>query len=108
MKTLSVSPPLVCVLVYRPPQSMPAFSTLVGDILANLIVNHARIVILGDFNYWPDDPMENSQSKEFSDLLTHLNLTQLVELPTHTSGHILDQIWSANLDVSLLLVLPCL
>ena len=49
-------------------------------------------IIVGDFNYWIDNPELKPYSKDFNDLLMGLNCKNHVKDPTHISGHTLDLI----------------
>lgn len=55
IKLESSSAPLICVLVYRPPQHMPLFPLLLSEQIANLAMNYAKILVIGDLNYWSND-----------------------------------------------------
>ena len=48
-----------------------------------------QILILGDVNYHLEDT-SNGQTRDFLELLDVLNLSQLVNQPTHRLGHTLD------------------
>lgn len=64
------------------------------------------MLIIGDFNYWPHDAREIPCSVEFTDLLSGMNYTQHIKVATHIEGHILDQVWTSNLELTNLQILP--
>lgn len=98
----------VCVLVYRPPISMPTFPMALSEQLANLAISYDNILLLGDLNYWFNDALGGLHAAELSELLSSLNFIQHVSSATHEKGHILDQIWSLNLILMALSILPCI
>ena len=84
-------PPLLMTIlvIYRPPKPNPAFIPEMHDLLTTLCTTCANVVILGDMNIHVDIPSCHSAS-EFLQLLDCVNLTQHVDVPTHTRGHTLD------------------
>lgn len=68
-------------------------------------MNHAKIMVIADLNYWANDVHGGPHSAELTDL-TNLNFTQHVSSATHIKGHILDQAWTMNLVVSAPIILP--
>jgi hypothetical protein len=48
-----------------------------------------KLVIIGDFNYHFDLPTSPATTKVM-DLLYMFSLSQVIDTPTHTHGHILD------------------
>lgn len=99
--------PLICVLLYRPLQNMPLFPQILGEQMAHLIINHAKTLLIGDFNYWANDVTGGLHSTELTDLLNGLNCIQHVTSPTHIEGHTLDQIWTSKLTVFAFTVSLC-
>ena len=88
--------PLHLALIYRPPPSQKnglttvMFLDEIEEYVTSLCSNiPGNFVLLGDFNlHWND---ENDHAvKRFRDMLTTLDLMQLVSTPTHISGHVLD------------------
>ena len=81
--------------IYRPPDtsrgSQP-FATFLSEVQSTIsefaTVPH-HFVITGDFNIHVDDPSD-SHARQFSEILSSLNLTQHVTFPTHSLGHTLD------------------
>ena len=47
-------------------------------------------MICGDFNYWLDNPSLKPYTNEFMSLLDFNNMSNYVQVPTHTPGHIRD------------------
>eukprot|EP00745_Piridium_sociabile_P027300 TRINITY_DN439_c0_g1_i27.p1 TRINITY_DN439_c0_g1~~TRINITY_DN439_c0_g1_i27.p1 ORF type:complete len:1128 (+),score=135.82 TRINITY_DN439_c0_g1_i27:139-3522(+) len=83
--------------VYRPPPnrknklSDSMFLEQFPDLLELVNTLSGDIVLLGDFNFHFDCPSNPSTSK-LLDLLYMFNLSQVVDSPTHSRGHILDWI----------------
>ena len=83
------------ITVYRPPLSKKNSATLTQFFqeFAALLDRHSlytgKLFILGDFNiHW--DNQQCNYTRDFRRLLQDHNLQQIVEEPTHESGHILD------------------
>ena len=85
--------PINLYAVYRiPNSSVISFCETLSNILTeNIVTNHARPILLGDFNIHIDKP-DNPDTITFLDFLDSLNLVNKVNFPTHTSGHMLDLI----------------
>lgn len=86
--------PLLCIFVYRPPR-YTNFITEFSELLSIALSNYDKVLDLGDFNIhvcYPTHPM----AQEFLDLIEPFNLTQSVNAPTHTKGHILDLVLSSG------------
>ena len=83
--------PINLFAVYRiPNSSVISFCETLSNILTeNIVTNHARPMLLGDFNIHTDKP-DNPDTITFLDFLDSLNLINKVNFPTHTSGHTLD------------------
>ena len=47
---------------------------------------------VGDFNYWLDNPSLKPYTNEFMSLLDINSMSNYVQMPTHISGHVLDQV----------------
>ena len=79
-------------ILYRPghPGTDRAFMEEFGQFLEILSVCREKLVICGDFNYWPDNPSLKPYTNEFMSLLDINNISNYVQVPTHISGHILD------------------
>ena len=79
-------------ILYRPghPGTDRAFMEEFSQFLEILSVCREKLVICGDFNYWPDNPSLRPYTNEFMSLLDINNMSNYVQVPTHISGHILD------------------
>ena len=83
------------VTIYRPPPSRKnnaKFSDFIQE-FSSLLNKYAlftgKLLILGDFNvHWEN--LESNETIRFQSLLNDHNLQQLVNGPTHESGHTLD------------------
>ena len=73
----------------RNPVTRAMFMNEFSDLLENLSLRSAPIVILGDFNLHVDDK-KDCYSKQFLQCLKSFGFKQHVNSQTHTSGHILD------------------
>ena len=91
-------PTVVCVL-YISPSAGNAYHIQVLNFLRSLSLEN-DLILLGDFNYpdidWNSYSGSSSQSSDFCDLISELNLRQLVVSPTHRAGNILDLILTNN------------
>ena len=90
---------IVLCCVYRPPTPSNCVCQRVLEYLHTLSCTcQGPLVIVGDFNLpgvnWPllsgSSPLENS----FCELAYDLNLTQVIDSPTHTQGNILDLVFT--------------
>ncbi|XP_072556731.1 uncharacterized protein [Paramormyrops kingsleyae] len=90
---LSGPSPLVTAVIYRSPKPDPSFLTDLTDFLTQLSAISSSILLLGDFNFHIDN-VNSKPAAEFMDLLQFFNITQYVNFPTHTHGHILDLVCS--------------
>ncbi|KAJ8366482.1 hypothetical protein AAFF_G00353500 [Aldrovandia affinis] len=95
--------PLLVITIYRPTDSrvfketknfISQFSTFPTDI----IPNHDRVLILGDFNIHVDNPIRAFES-EFMDLIQSFGLIQHVSGSTRKGGHTLDLVLSLDLPI---------
>ncbi|KAK7915506.1 hypothetical protein WMY93_011267 [Mugilogobius chulae] len=90
--------PLVTAVIYRPPKPNPSFLSEITDFLTKLTAISSSILLLGDFNFHID--CKNSKpATEFLDLLNCFNITQHVNFPTHTRGHILDLVCATDIPI---------
>ena len=76
-------------LIYRPPTYNQYFIPEIHDLLTTICANPGNIVILGDLNLHVDSPSSHSV-EDFLQILDSLDLTQHVNVPTHSRGHTLD------------------
>ena len=79
-------------IVYRPghPGTDGDFMVDFGSLLERLLAQTEELLILGDFNYWIDDPSLKPYSLEFVELLELNNMINHVLSSTHIHGHTLD------------------
>jgi len=94
---------IICVL-YIPPNSDDSYYEILYNYLIDLVIGNTNpVILLGDFNFpdvdWCTLSGSSSESNKFCDLLFQLNLTQLVDKPTHNLGNILDLIITNNEDI---------
>lgn len=92
-------------LIYRPPGDGKIFLQELAHIVAGLVLEHQRWLILGDFNAWVEDEL----SRFGQDLLCTMNglgFTQVIPSATHKSGHTLDLVFHVGLEVSDLKINP--
>ena len=81
--------------IYRPPPSITngltteKFFSEFEMFMEYVTTLPGQILILGDVNYHLEDT-SNGQTRDFLELLDILNLSQLVNQPTHRLGHTLD------------------
>ena len=80
------------VIVYRPghPGTDVVFLTEFASLLEVLLASGEELLILGDFNYWIDDPGSKPYTSEFLELLDLNNIKNYVSDSTHIHGHTLD------------------
>ena len=79
---------------YIPPNSGDWYLDTLLTFLSNLISNHDRVIITGDFNLpdinWYFLTGQYSSSNSFCDFVFDNNLVQLVDSSTHVGGNVLD------------------
>ncbi|WP_374211094.1 endonuclease/exonuclease/phosphatase family protein, partial [Thiolapillus sp.] len=86
---------VVFVCLYRPPPSKrnkltnSMFLEEFPELLSQYADSRRDVVYLGDFNFHYDDSSDGQVSR-LKTLLSDHSLTQLVNVPTHKCGHILD------------------
>ena len=102
-------------VVYRPghPGTDIEFLAEFGAFMENFSLKRGRLLICGDFNYWVDNPIAKAYSPEFLELIEQNNFCNLVDSPTHISGHTLDLIMSPADseyvgDLELIPIDPCI
>ncbi len=91
--------PVLCTVVYRPPQFNKDFIKDFTDFVAGVKVNCDRFLIVGDFNIHvccESRPLV----KDFLNLIDSFNFTQSVCDATHKKGHTLDLILSFGLQIN--------
>ncbi|KAG7498680.1 hypothetical protein JOB18_017353 [Solea senegalensis] len=85
---------LLIAIIYRPPQNCSSFLSDFTDFYTQLSSISPCILLLGDFNIHIDTP-SSKFTPDFLDILHCLDLTQHINSPTHSHGHILDLVCSS-------------
>ena len=89
---------LVFILViYRPPKPNSAFIQEFAELVSHFMTRYDEILILGDFTIHVCGPPQSFTS-DFLDFGESFYLTQAVQEPTHSKGHILDLVLSSGLS----------
>lgn len=86
-------PDLCITVIYRHnhPRSTRTFLTDFAILIDALTsIYSSSFIIVGDFNFWPDQPRNHQYTPEFLDLLDCHGINNLIHSPTHISGHTLD------------------
>ena len=98
---LKLSNPITICVTYVPPSSTIAHYDDLFNFLLNLHVDSDKLIILGDFNFpdidWDTLLGRSPVSDQFCDLIFQTNLSQLIDMPTHVHGNVLDLLLT-NLD----------
>ena len=87
--------------IYHPPKSISNNSTMnqffdeLSDYLTDNINNYEDLIIMGDTNIHYNSKT-NYETIAFEELLYSFGLWQLVNCPTHISGHCIDHIVIKN------------
>ena len=89
--------PLFILVIYRSPKPNSDFIQEFAEVLSHFMTRYDKILILGDFNIHVCCPHQSFTS-DFIDILESFNLTQAVQEPTHSKGHILDLVLSNGLS----------
>lgn len=90
------TPPLMLLLVYRPPKPNASFLSELNELLTVVSCKCQTFIMLGDFNIHVDTNC--SYTSEFISVLDCFNLTQHVDFPTHNQGHTLDLLCSFGVN----------
>ena len=96
--TITSKQSVLALTIYRPPKHNPDFLYEFSELLSVALVNHDRVILLGDFNFHINVCSDN-RAMEFIDLVSSLDFTQHVRNATHIHGNTLDLIFSRNIDV---------
>ncbi|KAJ1104746.1 hypothetical protein NDU88_002155 [Pleurodeles waltl] len=86
-------------LVYRPPGPSALFSESITDFISPHAIASPYYILLGDLNFHLEQN-NDTNTTTLLDNLANLGLKQLVNTPTHITGHTLDPIFSASNHVS--------
>ena len=91
---VGVTTPTVYCLAYIPPNPPENYWQEFLDYIESLNYISSNIVLLGDFNCsdinWSSLSGQYPFSSKFCDVIFDLNLSQLIEEPTHSAGNTLD------------------
>lgn len=80
---------LFCCCIYRTDHLSSIFFQEFDELLSDIFLKFQNVILCGDINIHLDDPY-NSNAKKFCELLSSFGLSQIVDRPTHKSGHTLD------------------
>ena len=80
---------ICCTCIYRTGVINDLFYSEFDDFLGNLFIKYTRFIICGDINIHLDNKFDTN-SEKFLRLISSYGLHQLVDEPTHKSGHTLD------------------
>ena len=89
--------PIIILIIYRPPKSNNIFIQEFAELLSHFLSKYHKILILGDFNIHICCPSQMFVT-DFMDTLESFNLTQAIQEPTHSKGHILDLVLYSGLS----------
>ena len=88
--------------VYVPPNSTPEYVSSLCSYMYSLSLSSAALILVGDFNFpdivWGSLGATCSVSLDFCESVFQCNLTQLVDVPTHVKGNVLDLVLTSNED----------
>ena len=84
-----------CTCIYRTGPVNDLFFCEFDDFLGNLFIKYTKFIICGDINIHLDKKNE-ANSVKFLELISSYGLYQLVDEPTHKSGHTLDIVIGSN------------
>ena len=91
--------PICCISIYRPPKPNNSFLAEFSEFLSSIVLNHDRIILVGDFNIHVDDT-SNHFATEFLNITDSFNLVQHVSGSTHNRGHTLDLVFTLGLTIN--------
>ena len=100
---INTSNPCTLCLVYNPPNSTATYQQNLLNFLSVTMQTYDNLIILGDFNTadisWSSLSADSNFSTSLCDLVFQYNYSQLVDLPTHSHGNILDLILTSSEDL---------
>ena len=99
MFELGHSHPVLCIVIYRPPQYNKDFINELSELLTEIMPKYSMVLITGDLNVHVCCPT-NPLVKEFLNVIEAFNFTQSVSGPTHEHGHTLDLVLTYGISVS--------
>ena len=86
---------VLCVCIYRPGVLTDVFFTELDEFIGTIFLKYRKFLICGDFNIHVDD-QKSRHALKLSELLSSYGLNQLVNVPTHNQGHVLDLIITSH------------
>lgn len=93
------------ILCYRPPEPKTNLLTPFTEFISTLTLKTKNFLVLGDVNLWANSTLDPIATACFNQL-KGLGLQQLINAPTHGSGHILDLIFKQNMDINIVNNVP--
>ena len=99
------SDPVLCAVIYRPPNYNKDFIEEFSEFLAGVLIKYNKLLMVGDLNVHVCC-MSKPLAKDFLEVLDSFNLIQHVTEPTHELGHTLDLVISLGLTISNIQVRP--
>ena len=101
---ISLHHPINICLVYNPPNASAEYTQELINFLQLLPTDSSPVILMGDFNVpdinWSTLVGSTHFSNQFCDLIFDLNLSQIVDSPTHIQGNTLDLVLT-NLEDSI-------
>ena len=86
--------PITIYLVYNPPNISAQYSQELINFLQLLSTDSLPVILMGDFNVpdinWSTLVGSTHFSNQFCDLVFDLDLSQLMDSPTHKQGNVFD------------------
>ena len=99
--TLKSKRRIVLVCVYRNQEiSFAIFHDEFSSFMEKIYKKGDAAVLVGDFNVWVDVE-DNAEANKLLTLMNAYGLNQIVQEPTHRSGHTLDQIYVNDMQVTI-------
>ena len=85
---------IILCLIYNPPNASDKYHQQLLEFLHSLSSYSCSVILMDDFNIpdvnWSTLTESNHFSNQFCDANFDLNLTQIIDLPIHVHGNILD------------------
>ena len=101
---ISLHHPINICLVYNPPNASAEYTQELINFLQLLPTDSSPLILMGNFNVpdinWLTLVGSTHFSNQFCDLIFDLNLSQIVDSPTHIQGNTLDLVLT-NLEDSI-------
>ena len=103
MPWLRMGPSFTFIVVYHPPRSQKNKHTFIDfiteftDVIEDNVLDHANLILIGDFNVHVDNP-KCRDAMSFLECISSSNLTRHMRTSTHKRGHILDLIITRSIE----------